>query len=130
MTDDGSVLNGTARVRLIPTLWAAVLVAAVLYFARSVFPPVAFALFAMAIVWPVQRSLQARMPKVAALVLTVLLSLLVLALLILTITWGFSQIGHWVLSNVNRFQHVYFKTTEWLEGHGIFVTGLLWIDLT
>jgi predicted PurR-regulated permease PerM len=118
-------LNDTARVRLLPALLAAVLLAAALYLARSVFAAVAFAMFAMALVWPIQRSLQASMPKFAALALTVLLSLLVLTLLILTITWGFGQIGHWVLGNVSRFQEVYFETSEWLEGHGIFVTGLL-----
>jgi predicted PurR-regulated permease PerM len=65
------------------------------------------------------------MSKFAALALTVVLSLLVLTALISTITWGFSQIGYWVLGNVSRFQEVYSETAEWLAGHGIFVTGLL-----
>jgi AI-2 transport protein TqsA len=118
-------LDGAGHVRLLPTLLAAVLLAAALFFARSVFAAVAFALFVMALVWPIQSSLQAWMSKYAALALTVLLSLLVLTLLVSAITWGFSQLGHWVLGNVNRFQEVYFKSAEWLEGHGIFVTGLL-----
>lgn len=118
-------MDGAGHVRLLPTLLAAVLLAAALFFARSVFAAVAFALFVMALVWPIQSSLQAWMSKYAALALTVLLSLLVLTLLVSAITWGFSQLGHWVLGNVNRFQEVYFKSAEWLEGHGIFVTGLL-----
>jgi predicted PurR-regulated permease PerM len=125
LIDDGPGSNGTGRIRLLPALLAGVLLAAALYFARSVLAAVAFALLAMALVWPIQRSLQARMSKYAALALTVLLSLLVLTLLISTVTWGFSQIGHWMLGNVDRFQEVYSETSAWLEGHGIFVTGLL-----
>ncbi len=125
MINDAPDLNGNARLRWVPALWAAVLVAAVLYFARSVFAPVAFALFAMAIVWPVQSSLQSRMPKLAALALTLVVTLMVFTLLGLAIVWGFSQIGHWILSNLNRFQTAYASATEWFDSHGIVVTGVL-----
>ena len=42
-------------------LCTTVLVLAALYFARSILAPVAFSLFVIAIVWPLQRVLQARM---------------------------------------------------------------------
>lgn len=48
-------------------LCTAVLVVAALYFARSIFAPFAFALFMMAIVWPVQKTLQDRLPQFVAL---------------------------------------------------------------
>ena len=83
-----------------------ILVTAALYLARSIFAPVAFALFAMAIVWPFQRALQARMPKLVALLCTLILTLIVLGALALAIAWGTSQIGQWLLSNLDRFQFI------------------------
>ena len=106
-------------------LCTAILVAAALYLGRSIFAPVAFSLFALAIVWPFQGALQTKIPKLVALVFTLLLTLIVFAMLGLAIAWGSGQVGHWLLSNVDRFQFVYTKTTEWLEGHGIFVTGMV-----
>ena len=118
MTQDNAVRGMLA-------LCTAILVAAALYLARSIFTPVAFALFAMAIVWPFQRALQARMPKLVALLCTLILTLIVLGTLALAIAWGTSQIGQWLLSNLDRFQFIYTKANAWLEGHGIFASALL-----
>ncbi len=49
---------------------AAVLAAAAVYQASAVFAPLALALFIIAIVWPMQRGLQARMPALLALAIT------------------------------------------------------------
>jgi predicted PurR-regulated permease PerM len=106
-------------------LCTAILVAGALYLARSVFTPVAFSVFAIAIVWPLQKSLQARMPKIIALAFTLLLTLTVLALLALAIAWGTSQVGRWLLGNLDRFQFIYARINEWLEGHGIIGSGML-----
>ncbi|MFL6798013.1 MAG: hypothetical protein ACJ8F3_11425 [Xanthobacteraceae bacterium] len=112
-----------SAVRGMLALSTAILVAGALYLARSVFTPVAFSIFAMAIVWPLQRALHAKLPKVIALLLTLLLSLGVLLLLGLAIAWGSSQVGRWLLGNLDRFQFIYARTNEWLEGHGIVVSG-------
>jgi AI-2 transport protein TqsA len=125
LTNERSVASGNGRGGFAPVLCAAILLAAALYFARSVLAPVAFSLFAIAIVWPLQRTLQLRIPKLVALLFTLLLTLIVLTLLALAIAWGSSQVGHWLLSNLDRFQFIYMKANEWLEGHGIFVTGML-----
>ena len=118
-------MSGDTAIRGMLALCAVILVAAALYLARSIFAPVAFSIFAMAIVWPFQRALQARMPKLIALVFTLLLTLAVLSLLALAVAWGSSQVGQWLLRNLDRFQFIYIKTNEWLEGHGIFATALL-----
>jgi AI-2 transport protein TqsA len=118
-------MTGDGTIRGMLALCTAILVAAALYLGRSIFAPVAFSLFALAIVWPFQGALQAKIPKLVALVFTLLLTLIVFAMLGLAIAWGSGQVGHWLLSNVDRFQFVYTKTTEWLEGHGIFVTGMV-----
>jgi hypothetical protein len=60
MTDDRVI-------RTLLGLCTAILVFAGLYSARSILAPVAFSFFIIAIVWPFQRQLQARIPKLLAL---------------------------------------------------------------
>ena len=48
-------------------LCATILVLGALYLARSIIAPVTFSLFIVAIVWPIQRTLQKRIPKLLAL---------------------------------------------------------------
>jgi predicted PurR-regulated permease PerM len=96
------------------------LVAVALYLGRSIFAPVAFSLFVMAIVWPLQKQLQTRMPKLVALVLTLLLTLIVLGLFALAIAWGSSQVGQWLLRNLDRFQFIYTKM------FAVFFWSFLW----
>ena len=118
MTVDGAIRSMLA-------LCTTILLAGALYLGRSIFAPVAFSIFAMALVWPFQNALQTRMPKLVALVFTLLLTLIALALLVVAIAWCSSQVGQWLLQNLDRFQFIYTKTNEWLEGHGIFATAML-----
>jgi AI-2 transport protein TqsA len=106
-------------------LSTAVLVLAALYFARAVLAPVAFSLFVIAIVWPFQRALQARMPKLVALVATLVAIPVVVTVLGFLIVWGFGTVGRWLIDNAVRFQTLYVQWTEWLEEHGIVVASLL-----
>src|SRR5271168_1261442 len=53
------------------------LVVAAFYLANVVFEPVAFALFAIAIVWPLQKALKAWMPGGIALIITIVVTLVV-----------------------------------------------------
>jgi len=59
-----------------------------------VFEPIAFALFGVALVWPLQKTLEARLPKSAALVLTILLSLIVIVALVSAIVWSIGDVVH------------------------------------
>jgi len=106
-------------------LCTTILVAVALYLGRSIFAPVALSLFGLACVWPFQRALQSKLPKLIALVFTLLLTLLILGVLGLAVAWGSGQVGHWLLGNVERFQLVYMKSNGWLEERGIFLTGML-----
>ncbi len=105
-------------------LCTAVLVFAALYFARSIFAPAAFSLFVIAIVWPLQRALQAAMPKLVALLVTVLATLVVVTVLGYLVVWGFGTVGRWLIDNAGRFQTLYVESASWLEGHGILVSGI------
>ncbi len=103
----------------------AILVAGALYLARSVVAPVAFALFVIALVWPLQSRLQARMAKLPAMAITLILTILVIVALGYMIVWGFSQAGHWLILNAGRFQALYVEAAAWLEGHGLYSAGTL-----
>jgi predicted PurR-regulated permease PerM len=106
-------------------LSTAVLVFAGLYFARSILAPVAFSLFVIAIVWPLQRALETRIPRLLALVATLAVTLLVVTVLGYLIVWAFGTIGRWLIDNALRLQALYMQWTDWLEEHGILVTSFL-----
>jgi len=104
---------------------ALILLAAALYFASSVFAPLAFALFILAIVWPLQEALETMLPKGLALFVTLAVTIVVVLIFASMIAWALSAVGDGLLSNVQRFQVVYAQATEWLEERGIFVAGIL-----
>jgi AI-2 transport protein TqsA len=104
---------------------ALILLVAALYFASSVFAPLAFALFILAIVWPLQDALERTLPKGLALFVTLAVTIVVVLIFASLIAWALSAVGDWLLSNVQRFQAVYVGATKWLEERGIFVAGVL-----
>jgi len=115
-----------AQNRVVVTLLGictAVLIFAGLYLARSILAPVAFSLFVIAIAWPLQRLLQERIPKLLALLVTMLAVLAVLTVFVFLIVWGFGRIGQWVIDNAARFQLLYMQITAWLESHGFEVAN-------
>ena len=124
MSNEAAVLTGAGRDRFVPAIIAVVLVSAAIYFGRLVLEPVAFVLFTMALVEPFQKSVEARMGKPMALILTILLALLVISLLVLAIVWSIGDVVHWGVTNVERFQSLYLRVTQWLESHEIFTVDL------
>jgi AI-2 transport protein TqsA len=115
--------GGPARAALV--ICAIVLACAALYFASSVFAPLAFALFILAIVWPLQERLESLVPKGLALFVTLSVTVVVVLIFASLIAWALSAIGDWLLNNVQQFQALYVQATDWLEEHGIFVAGIL-----
>lgn len=105
-------------------LVAAILAVAALSIASSVFAPVAFAFFIIALVWPLQRNLQAVLPRLLALAISVVVMVLAFFAFGSLIVWAFGRVGRWIVSDAGRFQQFYDQATLWLEGHGIAVTGL------
>ena len=115
-------MSGSGRNALY--LCAIVLVIGLLYFARSVFAPVALSLFAVAVVWPVQKWLEARLPQLVALAVSLSLTVLALSALLALSVWGIGQVGRWMIVNAAHLQDFYTQLTQWLESHGIFVVGI------
>lgn len=117
-------MSKDSSVKVMLAVCATVLVIAALQVGRSIFAPVAFALFIIAIVWPVQKALEARLPKLLALLGTVALSFLIMTALGSLVLWGFGRAGHWLASNAARFQELYAVSVTWFEGHGIYLGSL------
>ncbi|MGO9237547.1 MAG: AI-2E family transporter [Methylocella sp.] len=124
MSNEAAVVTGAGLDRFVPAIIAVVLVSAAIYFGRLVLEPVAFVLFTMALVEPFQKSVEARMGKPMALILTILLALLVISLLVLAIVWSIGEVAHWGVANVDRFQSLYMRVNQWLESHEIFTVDL------
>ena len=120
--DEVIIMSGSGRNALI--ICASVLAIAALYFARSVFAPAAVSLFAVAVVWPVQKWLEERLPQLIALAITLLLTVFVLSALLALSVWGIGQVGRWMIINAAQVQAFYVQLTQWLESHGIFVVGI------
>jgi AI-2 transport protein TqsA len=102
----------------------AILVVGALGIAQAVFAPLAFALFVVAIVWPLQRALQTKLPKLLALAVCMAATIIVIAGFAWVITWAFSRVGRYVALDTERFQLLYSQIAGWLEGHGIVVASL------
>jgi len=106
-------------------LCTTVLVLGGLYLASSILVPVAFSLFVVAVVWPLQRTLESRIPRLIALVVTLVVTLLVVTVLGYLVVWAFGTVGRWLIENAPRFQALYVEWNDWLADRGILVTNLL-----
>jgi predicted PurR-regulated permease PerM len=116
------IVGSASRVAL--SIIAAVLIAAAAAQASKVFAPLALALFIIAIVWPLQRRLQARMPKLAAVAISLITVVTVCLAFASLAVWGFSRVGHSLVANAARYQAFYDAAVDWLEGHGLSVAGV------
>lgn len=105
-------------------LIATVVVSAALFVASSVFAPMALALLIIALLWPVQHTLQTRMPRGLALLLSVMFLVVVFALFGSLVLWAFGRVARWMVQDMSRFQAAYAQLTLWLEGHGIAVAAI------
>ena len=92
---------------------------------QSVLEPVVFALFVIAIVWPLASALQKRLPGWAALLITVTISLLSVGALLWMIGWGGHQVAEWTTANLDRAEEVIVSSTSWLEEHDIYVMSMI-----
>lgn len=102
---------------------AVILMVAALSAASSIIAPVFFAVFTIAIIWPMQRMLQERVPQLLALAVTLVLTIVVIGSVLSLSVWGFTRAGQWIIANAGRFQELYLQKTQWLESHGIVLAG-------
>jgi len=118
-------LKHDSVVRISLLLLAFVVVLAALYFSRAIIAPVTFALFTVAIAWPLQSALQKRITKPLAVVVTIVVTIAILAILVFLVVWGFGLVVQWLINNTDRLQMLYSQATEWLDGHGVSIATLV-----
>jgi AI-2 transport protein TqsA len=103
---------------------AAILTLAGLWAASGVMTPVVFALFIIALVWPLQRRLQAILPQVIAMLVTAVVVLLAIGGGGWLVAWGFGGITQWVIANAARLQGLYMHAADLLERRGLYAAEL------
>src|SRR5690606_12393870 len=108
-------------------LCAVVLIGWALYAAQSVFAPLAFALFIIALIWPLQRRLQNSMPQLLALAVTMAVSILVVIVFSSLVAWAGTRISRFVTTDAARLMEFFSSITIWLEQHGI-VLREIWAE--
>ena len=119
-----TISSYAAKYRFLTVIFTVVLTSSALYFGRVVLEPIAFVLFAIALVEPLQKAAERRFGKGLAITITIILTLVVLSLLVGAIVWSVSDIVHWGFANLERFQSLYKRTTQWLQEHDLFVVDL------
>ncbi|WP_245426363.1 AI-2E family transporter [Phyllobacterium bourgognense] len=110
---------------MIGYLATGILVLGLLRVGHAIFVPLAFSLFIIALVAPLQIRLQRWIPKLLALLVTLSATIFLIVAVGSSVTWGLSKLGQWLLVNARRFQDVYVHWTDWLEEHGIAIAGPL-----
>lgn len=120
-TDTPAISRGIHTLLAVMTT---ILVAVALYFGQSVLAPVVFAVFVIAIVWPLQKYLQRFIPAGLAMLITSVVTLCVIMLMSYMVVIGFTRAAQWLAGNTARFQELYVEITAWLEEQGIATAGL------
>jgi len=116
---------GDRTLRVAALICAAILALAALWVTRSVMTPVAFALFIIALVWPLQRRLKTRLPQLVAILLTAVVALFAIGGGCWLIVWGFGGIAQWVIANSARLQGLYMHAADLLEQRGLYAAELI-----
>jgi len=110
--------SGQTRARLLAVI-ATVLVLAFLKWSQVVTMPLAFAVFVIAVMWPLQERLQRHLPRWASLVLTVLVLLLVVALFVGALYWSGSLVAERAPLYEPKLRALYGQLEGWARSHGI-----------
>jgi len=98
---------------------AVILLAAAARQASAVFAPLVLAFFIIAIVWPLQNRLAAKIPKLLALAVTIVVTIAVCLAFASLAAWGFGRVGRSLTADAARYQALYVAGMTWLEGHGV-----------
>jgi AI-2 transport protein TqsA len=122
-TGSGGAGTGMSTIGGLLLVSTTILMLGALSWGEMVFAPAAFAIFIVMVVWPLQAYLQARMPRMLAILITVVVTLVCVMALLMLFAWGMSVVGQWLIRNGARFQTLYASATEWLEGHGFAIAG-------
>jgi AI-2 transport protein TqsA len=121
---EGSGMVGDRMLRLSVMICTVLLTLAGLWAARAVIAPVTFALFIIALIWPLQRRLKTVLPQVIAVLATAAVALLAIGVGGSLVIWSFGGIAHWVIANAARLQSLYMHAADLLEQRGLYAAEL------
>jgi AI-2 transport protein TqsA len=116
---------GDRALRAAAVISAVILTLAAVSLASSVMTPAAFAVFVIALVWPLQRRLQRRLPQLLAVLITAIVALFAIGIGCWLIVWGFGRIAQWVIDNSSRLQGLYTHAADLLEARGLYAAELV-----
>jgi AI-2 transport protein TqsA len=105
-------------------LCAAILLAGAMYLAQSILVPILFAVFSIALVWPMQRRIARILPDALAMLVTMAGALVTLVGMALLIAWAFGGVGQWIVTNSAQLQMLYAQKLAFLESQGIAVASV------
>ena len=111
--------------RLSALICAVILTLAALALAQNVMTPVAFAIFIIALVWPLQRRLKSRLPQLVAVLITAAVALFAIGIGCWLIVWSFGRIAQWIITNSARLQGLYKHVADLLEQRGLYAAELI-----
>ena len=117
-------MTSDALTRTSLALLAAIGLTVAAYQADMIFAPLVLAVFIIALVWPLQRWLQGRMPALMAVAITISLTILVMLAFFSLVVWGFGRVGRSVIADSGRYQAIYDAAVAWLDSHGVSVAGV------
>jgi AI-2 transport protein TqsA len=109
---------GTTRARLLAVI-ATVLVIAFLKWSQVATMPLAFALFLIALAWPLQEWLERRLPRWASFALTALSLLLVIGLFLGALVWCGETVADRAPQYAGKVQTIYRQLQGWARGLGL-----------
>ncbi|MDX0508985.1 AI-2E family transporter [Sinorhizobium medicae] len=112
---------------VVPGILTVIATVAAVYFSGVVLAPVACALFIIAVLWPIQSRLEARLHRVFALAIVAALLFGTFVVFMSVVTLSFGRIGRSLAMDAGQFQLLYNRLAEWLGGHGIALAGF-WAD--
>ena len=110
--------QGRTRARLLAVA-ATVLVLAFLKWSQAATMPLAFAAFLIALAWPLEEHLERRVPRWAALTLTVLVMLALLAAFVGALWWSGQMIAERSPQYADRVGQLYQRFQGWLQSYGM-----------
>jgi len=102
----------------------AILVVTAMYLAASIVAPMSFALFAVALVWPLQKALQRRLPTLLALAIVIVLCATIIGSLGSAVAWCVTRVVEYLVADAARFHILYQQKADWLAQHDIYLASL------
>ena len=102
----------------------AILVVTAMYLAASIVAPMAFALFSVALAWPLQKALQRRLPTLLALAIVIVICATIIGSLGSAVAWCVTRVVEYLVADAARFQILYQQKADWLAQHDIYLASL------